>query len=168
MVANGRLVARVADLRIVIEMGDERFDMKDLMLTEMLAVKAWSGGEYRSEQEFRDALGADDVEAVRLAYALAVWRKSGTKPRLDDLTDFSLSAKDVYLADEDGRKVEMTFETNKDGSLKLDKDRRPQPVLEEDGTPRMRYVDTGDLVPPTVTPSATSARTTRSRGSRSA
>lgn len=142
----------MAELTIAMTMGDEELRLKHITIKELLAVKTWTG--IATKAEWLAAVQAGDVEALQAAYGIAKWRSTGTKPRVDDL-DYDTDTQNTRLVDGTDREVELVFETKADGSLKLDKDGSPIMSREKDGAAKLRYVDTGDPVPPTETASTT-------------
>lgn len=133
-------------LTIVTKMGDEELRVANVMLTEMLAIQAWTG--FDSKDEWLVAFNAGNVLAVQAGYALAVWRNTGEKPRLGSL-NFDLDTMDSHLIDDTGAKVMFKVDQNEDGTMKTDEKGKPQLVLDVDGNMQMFYVDTGEPVPPT-------------------
>lgn len=148
------------ELTIAMKMGDEELLVKAVTLKEILQITSWTG--YENKTEWLQAVQSEAPLALQAAYALAVWRKTGQKPRLDDL-DFDLDTLDSRFVDETGQTVELVFEENDDGTLKTDKDNKPIPVLDSEGRMQFRYSETKELIRPTEAPAATST-TRRSSG----
>lgn len=147
------------ELTIAMRMGDQELQIKKIMLSEMLQISSWTG--YENKAEWLQACQAEKPLALQAAYALAVWRSTGTKPRLDSL-DFDTDTLDSRFIDETGETVEIVFEENEDGTLAL-KDGAPQPVLDSEGRMQFRYSETKELIRPTDAP-ATTSTTRRSSG----
>lgn len=141
------------DLTVAMTMGDEDFRMKGITLKELMAVKSWTG--IPNKPEWINGINAGDPEALMAAYGIAVWRRTGVKPRVDDL-DFDTDTLNTRLLDgSNDREIEVAFETKADGSLKLDKNNNAIISREKDGSTKFRYVDDGSAVPPTEAPSTT-------------
>lgn len=154
------------ELTMITRMGDRNFEVRGITLVEALAVRAWTT--WASKDEWIQAFNQNDSLAIQAAYAVAIWRETGTKPALKDL-DFNLDDMDSRLVDETGATVIVKFEQKDDGTLALDKDGKPVVRLGEDGKPQFFYADTDEPVPPTpeVAAKATTSLTPVNSGSSS-
>lgn len=140
------------------------FDLRGLTAKEMAKVKTETG--LKNRREFFDAITDEDPEALIAAFVLARTR-AGETVRWADV-DVDLDDVQAAYYDDTDREVEPVFETNEDGSLLLIKrDDNDRPLRDErgdfipdpNGSPvgkrdargalQWRYVDSGDLVPPT-------------------
>ena len=149
-------------LTIVMSMGGKELRLEAVTLKELLQITAWTG--YKNKSEWVQALNFGEPLALQAAYALATWRDSKSKPKLDEL-DFDTDDMDSRLVDETDQTVEAVFELNEDGTLKIGADGRPVVTLDSDGEPQFRYSESGDLIRPTSAPATISSTRRSSRKS---
>lgn len=150
------------ELTIITKMGEKELLVKGIMLDELIQVCSWGG--YKNKAEWIQAFNDEQPLALQAGYALAVWRETKQKPKLAEL-NFDTDTVDSRMVDETGQTVELVFETNEDGTLKLT-DSKPVPSLNDQGRLQFRYTESGELVPTEGAQEATSP-TPRKRGSSS-
>jgi hypothetical protein len=136
----------MAELTIVIRLGDKELRVEKTMLNELTQVCKWTA--YKNKTEWLQGLNDEAPVALQAAYALAVWRETGTKPAISEI-DFDTDTVDSWMVDETNQRVELVFEANENGTLRLDGDNKAILSRDAEGRPQLRYTATKELLPPT-------------------
>lgn len=129
---------------LVITVGGEEFPLESPSVQEVRTVKKWTSGEFSSRQQWFTAALREDADALLACY-VTVKRRQGQPISFDDATDFPSDVKAKFV-DGDGREVEQVLQVKDDGSVVI-VDGEVVPVLDEEGNPQWRDVESGTVIP---------------------
>lgn len=141
---------------LMITVGGEEFRLESPTVQEVRNVKRWTG--FASRPAWFSAALAQDGDALLACYVIAKRRK-GEQINFDDATDFEAKVEAKFV-DGEGREVEQVMHVKPDGSVLLDEDGDVVPVLDQEGNPQWRDVESGTVIPfrlTTMTPTSESS-----------
>lgn len=129
---------------LVITIGDEEFKMSPPTVQEVIQVEEWTG--FSSWPVWDIAIRAQNARALLAAYGIVKRRKGEPFDFATAGQDLPASVVGKYVTDT-GREVDIVMQTNADGSVIHDKDGNALAVLDSDGKPQWRDVESGAVVP---------------------